>query len=181
MCACRGRRDAYRLPCQGTLAHKVARLQHRHDGFLADLGDDGDLYRSFLDVHDVLADVSLREDGVLRLEFQNGSCQTRGFQKGLDIEGVGFKVLLSFRCAHGTRTPSFPGSVCGPDGALPNFLTTRLLLPTGLAAEFSCSRIFSATSTGTCSKCVYVLRIDRSPWTHRSNLRVIRGKSFGYP
>ncbi len=93
---CRGRGDAHRLPRQGSLADEVARFQHGDDGFLAGLGDNGEFYRAFLDVHHVLADVSLGEDGVLRLELRNGSCHAGGIEEGLDIELAVVRALSSF-------------------------------------------------------------------------------------
>ena len=42
---------------------KVTRSQNRHNGFFAGLIDHSELYTAFLNVHDILRGIALREDG----------------------------------------------------------------------------------------------------------------------
>ena len=57
----RDRRYALRLPGKASFAEEFVRPKDRDDGFLALLGNDGDLHLALLDVEDLVRRVSLRK------------------------------------------------------------------------------------------------------------------------
>ena len=61
----RGRRHAQRLPGEASFAEEFVRSENCDDGFLALLGNDGDLHLAFLDVEDRIRRVALRKDGLV--------------------------------------------------------------------------------------------------------------------
>ena len=58
----RDRRDPLRLPGKASFAEKLARSKNCDDGFLALLGNDGELRLAFLDVEDRIASFALGKD-----------------------------------------------------------------------------------------------------------------------
>src|ERR1017187_2167443 len=69
-----GRRShAYRLACHAPFSEKVTGAKNRHNGFLATLINYGELDAPFLDVHDAIRSLALREDGLFVLEVCNSS------------------------------------------------------------------------------------------------------------
>ena len=62
VCHGRNRRYTLRLPSKTSLAEKLVRSKDGDDGFLALLGNDGELRLAFLDVEDRIAWIALRKD-----------------------------------------------------------------------------------------------------------------------
>src|SRR5579872_6673550 len=82
-CSSRSRCYAHRLPRQRPFADKVARLQHCHDGLFAVLRDDRDLHNAPLNVHYVLAHISLAENSLVRRECRNPPFYPGGIEEVL--------------------------------------------------------------------------------------------------
>ena len=74
-----GRRShANRLAGHAPFSKKVPEAKNRHDRFLATLIYDRELHAAFLDVHDAIGVLALREDGLLFSELRNPSrCSDR--------------------------------------------------------------------------------------------------------
>jgi hypothetical protein len=56
-------RHANGLARNAPFSKKIARSKHRHNGFFTDLIDHSELHAAFLNVHDRLGGITLREDG----------------------------------------------------------------------------------------------------------------------
>jgi len=67
-------------------AEEAARAEHRHDGLSAGLRQDRELDAPGLDVHDVLADVSLAEDRVASPVLHHRLRETGRVEKRLRVE-----------------------------------------------------------------------------------------------
>jgi hypothetical protein len=77
------------LTRQAPLAEELASAEHRHDGFPSRLGQHRQLHVALLDVQDVFARVTLREDDLAAPIFHDLSCNPRGVEERLRIEGRG--------------------------------------------------------------------------------------------
>jgi len=80
------RRHANQLARQAAFSKKIARTQNRHNGFFAGLIHHRQLHAAFLNVHDALGGIALREDGFFSLKLANFSPETCRVEKRLHIE-----------------------------------------------------------------------------------------------
>ena len=68
----RGRsRYANGLARKAPFPKKITRSKERHNGFFAALIDDSELHTTFLNVHDILRGIALREDGFFSSKLSN--------------------------------------------------------------------------------------------------------------
>jgi len=74
------------MAIEAPLAEELARLQNPDDCFLPLLGHDGELDTTALNVKDRIRRVSLREDVLTSLKFQDGFACPYLCEKGLGIE-----------------------------------------------------------------------------------------------
>ena len=78
----RGRsRYANGLASEATFPKKIARSQNGHHGFFASLIDHRKLHTAFLNVHDILREIALREDGFFRSKLGYLSSQPCRIEK----------------------------------------------------------------------------------------------------
>ncbi len=83
---CRDRRQAPWLSRQGTLAEEIPLAVNGDDGFLALVGDDGDLDLAVLDIKDGFRRISLGEDDLAFPIFRQGPPAIHGGEKELGVE-----------------------------------------------------------------------------------------------
>lgn len=76
------------LTAQASFAKKITRAENRDHGFPAGLIDYGELYATFLNVHDVLGGIALGEDGFFFAELADFSAEAGGIEESLDVEGA---------------------------------------------------------------------------------------------
>src|SRR5690606_18756274 len=81
-----GRPDANRLTRERTFPEEVTRTQHGHHGFLASPGEHRDLDAALLDVHDGVARLTLREDGLPLRVRHDAPRRTSGLEERLGVE-----------------------------------------------------------------------------------------------
>src|ERR1700719_915116 len=80
------RPDTNILACQATLTKKVTWSQRCYDSFLANLIDSREPHTTFLNVHDALAGIALRKNGLFLLKFGDRSCRASRIEKSLGVE-----------------------------------------------------------------------------------------------
>src|SRR4029077_5484393 len=66
-------RHANGLASKAAFAKKITRSQNRHNGLFAGFIDHGKLHAAFLNVHDILCGIALREDGFFSSKLSNPS------------------------------------------------------------------------------------------------------------
>ena len=74
------------LAREAAFPKEVTRSQNRHNGLFASLIHHSKLHAAFLNVHDILCDVALREDGLFSSELANLSAETGRVEKQFHIE-----------------------------------------------------------------------------------------------
>src|SRR5712664_3267013 len=79
-------RDATGLARKAPFPKKIARFKDRHNGYFAGLVDHSKLHTAFLNVHDILRGIALREDGFFCAKFFNLPPQTGRVEKQFHIE-----------------------------------------------------------------------------------------------
>ena len=100
----RGRsRHANGLARKAPFPKKIARSQNRHDGFFAGLIDHSKLHTAFLNVHDILRGIALREDGFFSSKLGYLSPQTGRVEKQFHIESRAFEIHFLGRAAEPCR------------------------------------------------------------------------------
>jgi hypothetical protein len=83
----RGRRcHANHLARQAAFSQKITRAKNRDNSFFTGLIHDSKLHAAFLDVHDILGRVALREDGFLPLKLADLSSDACRAEKRFHIE-----------------------------------------------------------------------------------------------
>ena len=88
-----GRRHPKRLSRQGPLTEEVARSQHRHDRFLAGVGNDAELHTARLDVKDAVAGVTLGEDDRSTSVLHDSAGDSTRFEKRPEVKRLQFRGL----------------------------------------------------------------------------------------
>ena len=86
VCHDRNGGDTLRLPGEAALAEELVRSKNGDDGFLALLGDDGELHFALLDVKDRVRRVALRKDDLAFAEFGNAAAVADTGEKRFWIE-----------------------------------------------------------------------------------------------
>src|SRR5229473_3586795 len=90
----RGRgRHANGLARKASFPKKIARSKDSHNGFFARLIGHSELHTAFLNVHDILRGIALREDGLFSSKLFYISPQTGRIEKSLGIESMLFLEL----------------------------------------------------------------------------------------
>jgi hypothetical protein len=83
----RGRsRHADGLARKAAFPKEVTRPQNRHNGFFAGFIDHSKLHTAFLNVHDILCRIALREDGFFSSKLANLSPEASRIEKQFHIE-----------------------------------------------------------------------------------------------
>ena len=82
----RDRRDALRLPGKTSLAEEFVRSKDGDDGFLALLGNDGELHLALLDVKDRIRSVALRKNDLPLAVFGDAPAVADAGEKRFRIE-----------------------------------------------------------------------------------------------
>src|SRR5260370_20039860 len=85
------------LTCKATFPKKIARSQNGHNGFFAGLIDHRKLHTAFLNVHDILRGIALREHGFFRSKLGYLSSQTCRVEKLFHIENTVRQIRLFLR------------------------------------------------------------------------------------
>jgi hypothetical protein len=80
------RRYAFGLTRQASFSKKITGTKNRHNSFSADLIYHRQLHTAFLNVHDTLRGIALREDGFFFSKLLNFSPETRRVEEQLHIE-----------------------------------------------------------------------------------------------
>jgi len=79
-------RHANGLPSEAAFPKKITRSQNRHNGLFAGFIHHGKLHAAFLNVHDILCGIALREDGFFSSKLANRSPQATRVEKQLHIK-----------------------------------------------------------------------------------------------
>jgi hypothetical protein len=90
-----GRSDPNRLTGEASLAKEIPGSQDGHDRFFAGFVDDGEPYAASLNVEDIPARITLREDRFLFLEFRDLPGHTCRIEKLLGVKhapGTSFRT-----------------------------------------------------------------------------------------